>query len=61
LPVRERDYGEDPKGRQGSRRDGGRGSRQTVRVQLAHASAGRHGQHESEVSYDKCPANGSTS
>jgi len=50
LPVRERDDGEDPEGRQGARRAGGRGSRTSVRVQLAHAPAGRRGQHESQVS-----------
>jgi len=50
LPVRERDDGEDPEGRQDARRAGGRGIRQTLRVQLAHAPAGRRGPHESQVS-----------
>jgi len=54
LPVRQRDDGEDPEGRQGARRAGGRGSRQTVRVQLAHAPAGRRGPHESQVSPRDC-------
>lgn len=50
LFVRERDHREDPEGRQGTGRAGGRRGGQTLRVQSAFVAVGRRKQNESEVS-----------